>query len=275
MIHFIVDSTFCVEEEYKKQHDIKMVDLTILLDGKTYRENNMETWPEYFEALKASKNFPKTTQPSPEDFAKAIDEILAKDKDAQIIILTFTQLLSGTYNCARMVAEDYAGKVVVIDSENSSESSLLLLEELVEARDQGKTLQEIEELAVETKKKLSIQFVPATLEYLKRGGRISKVKSIIANMLNLKPIIHLKQGVLSSAKKCLGVKRAIQEMVSGLVDKVKKCYVVYVYESQFLNDMIEAAKKAFKGVQLKIRSVSPVVASHVGIGAVGIACLEK
>ena len=94
-------------------------------------------------------------------------------------------------------------------------------------------------------------------------------------MLNLKPIIHLKQGVLSSTKKCLGVKRAIQEMVSGLVDKVKKCYVVYVYESQFLNDMIEAAKKAFKGVQLKIRSVSPVVASHVGIGAVGIACLEK
>lgn len=275
MIHFIVDSTFCVDEEYKKQHDINVVGLTVLLDGKTYHEDNMETWSEYFEALKASKNFPKTTQPSPEDFANCIDGILAKDKDAQIIILTFTQLLSGTYNCARMVAEDYKGKVSVIDSENSSESSLLLLEELVEARAQGKTFEELIDLATETKKKLSIQFVPATLEYLKRGGRISKITSVIANMLKIKPIIHLKQGVLSSAKKCLGVKKAIKEMVSDLVDKVKKCYVVYVHESPFLNDMLEAAKKAFKNVKLKLRSVSPVVASHVGIGAVGIACLEK
>lgn len=275
MIHFIVDSTFCVDEEYKKQHDIKMVNLTILLDGKTYHEDNMETWPEYFEALKASKSFPKTTQPSPEDFSRTIDNILKQDENSEIIILTFTQLLSGTYNCARMVAEEYNGKVTVIDSENSSESSLLLLEELVEARDQGKSVKELVELATELKTKLSIQFVPSTLEYLKRGGRINKVTSIIANMLNLKPIIHLKQGILSSAKKCLGVKKAIKEMVSGLVDKVKKCYVVYVYESQFLNDMVEAAKKAFNGVKLKIRSVSPVVASHVGIGAVGIACLEK
>jgi DegV family protein with EDD domain len=275
MIHFIVDSTFCVDEEYKQKHDIQVVGLTVLLDGKVYNEDNTTTWGEYYDALKSSKSFPKTTQPSPEVFTKAIDEILAKDDDAEIIILTLTQSFSGTYNCAKMVAENYNGKVTVIDSECACESSLLMLEELVEARDNGKTVEEIVKLAESLKPKLSVQFVPTTLEYLRKGGRISLIKSVIANILNLKPIIKTKQGVLSNPKKCLGVKKAITEMIGEFAGKVAKVYVVYVYESPFLNEVIEKAKQTFTGIKIEARSVSPVIGSHVGIGAVGIACLEK
>ena len=192
MIHFVVDSTFCVDEKFKQEHDIKVVGLSVLLDGKTYNETNTEHWQEFYEALKNSKNFPKTTQPSPEEFTNTFDEILSNDKDAQIIVLTLTQSFSGTYNCAKMLAESYNGKVTVIDSENACESALLLLEELVKARDEGKSVQQIVDLAEELKPKLSVQFVPTTMEYLRKGGRISLIKSIIANILQFKPIIRTK-----------------------------------------------------------------------------------
>ena len=275
MIHFVVDSTFCVDEKFKQEHDIKVVGLSVLLDGKTYNETNTEHWQEFYEALKNSKNFPKTTQPSPEEFTNTFDEILSNDKDAQIIVLTLTQSFSGTYNCAKMLAESYNGKVTVIDSENACESALLLLEELVKARDEGKSVQQIVELVEELKPKLSVQFVPTTMEYLRKGGRISLIKSIIANILQFKPIIRTKQNVLSIAKKCFGMKKTIEEMLNMFVGKVKKMYVVYVYESPFLQYIKDRVKTLFSDLDVEAKCVSPVIGSHVGIGAVGVACLEK
>lgn len=275
MIHFVVDSTFCVDEKFKQEHDIKVVGLSVLLDGKTYNETNTEHWQEFYEALKTSKNFPKTTQPSPEEFTNTFDEILSKDKDAQIIVLTLTQSFSGTYNCAKMFAESYNGKVTVIDSENACESALLMLEELVKARDEGKSVQQIVDLAEELKPKLSVQFVPTTMEYLRKGGRISLIKSIIANILQFKPIIRTKQNVLSIAKKCFGMKKTIEEMLNMFIGKVKKMYVVYVYESPFLQYIKDRVKTLFSDLDVEAKCVSPVIGSHVGIGAVGVACLEK
>lgn len=275
MIHFVVDSTFCVDEKFKQEHDIKVVGLSVLLDGKTYNETNTEHWQEFYEALKNSKNFPKTTQPSPEEFTNTFDEILSNDKDAQIIVLTLTQSFSGTYNCAKMLAESYNGKVTVIDSENACESALLMLEELVKAKDEGKSVQQIVELAEELKPKLSVQFVPTTMEYLRKGGRISLIKSIIANILQFKPIIKTKQNILSIAKKCFGMKKTIEEMLNMFVGKVKKMYVVYVYESPFLQYIKDRVKVLFSDLDVEAKCVSPVIGSHVGIGAVGIACLEK
>lgn len=275
MIHFVVDSTFCVDEKFKQEHDIKVVGLSVLLDGKTYNETNTEHWQEFYEALKNSTNFPKTTQPSPEEFINTFDEILNNDKDAQIIVLTLTQSFSGTYNCAKMLAESYNGKVTVIDSENACESALLMLEELVKARDEGKSLQQIVELAEELKPKLSVQFVPTTMEYLRKGGRISLIKSIIANILQFKPIIRTKQNVLSIAKKCFGMKKTIEEMLNMFIGKVKKMYIVYVYESPFLQYIKDRVKALFADLDIEAKCVSPVIGSHVGIGAVGVACLEK
>ena len=275
MIHFVVDSTFCVDEKFKQEHDIKVVGLSVLLDGKTYNETNQKNWQEFYEALKNSKSFPKTTQPSPEEFTNTFDEILSNDKDAQIIVLTLTQSFSGTYNCAKMLAESYNGKVTVIDSENACESALLMLEELVKARDEDKSVQQIVELAEELKPKLSVQFVPTTMEYLRKGGRISLIKSIIANILQFKPIIKTKQNILSIAKKCFGMKKTIEEMLNMFVGKVKKMYVVYVYESPFLQYIKDRVKALFSDLDVEAKCVSPVIGSHVGIGAVGVACLEK
>lgn len=274
MIHIITDSTFCVDEEYKAKHNIKIAELTVLLDGKTYRENNIERWNEYYEALKNSKSFPKTTQPSPETFINLIEDIKYNDRNAEIIILTMTQTLSGTYNCAKMIAKNYKN-VTVIDSENACEASLILLEEIVEAKEAGKSVAEIVELAEQLKPKIAVQFVPSTLEYLKRGGRISAIKSAIANLLNLKPILIERKGTLKIAKKCLGVKKAIVDMINSFKGKLKRLYVVYVYESKFLNEITEKAKAAFGYLKVKVRCVSPVVGSHIGIGAVGLATLEE
>ena len=275
MIHFIVDSTFGVEEEYKKTHNIKVAGLSVMLDGKTYNENNIADWQTYYHDLKNSKNFPKTTQPSPETFISLIEEILSEDPDAKIMLLTITQTLSGTYNCAKMVAENYKDKVFAIDTDSATTAALLYLEELVEAAEKGMEINELLKFAEELKNKVSVRFVPATMEYLRKGGRISRLKSMLVNVLNIKPILLHKKAEFTIHKKCLGIKKAISEMLTELKDKVKKAYVVYVYESQFLNDTINKVKEIFNNIKIKIQSVSPVIGSHIGIGAVGIACLEK
>lgn len=275
MIHFIVDSTFGVDEEYKKAHNIKVAGLSILLDGKTYSENNKSDWPTFYQDLKYSKNFPKTTQPSPETFTALIEETLAEDADAKILLLTITETLSGTYNCAKIVAENYKGKVFAIDTESATTAALLYLEELVEAAESGMQLNDLLNLAEQLKNKVSVRFIPATMEYLRKGGRISRLKSMLVNVLNIKPLLLHKKAEFTIHKKCLGVKRAIVDMLTELKDKIKKAYIVCVYESQFLNETIEKAKQIFNNLKLKVQSVSPVIGSHIGIGAVGIACLEK
>lgn len=274
MIHFIVDSTFGVEEEYKKAHNIKVAGLSVMLDDKIYHDENLQEWQLYYEALKKSKNFPKTTQPSPETFVNLIEQTLQQDPDAKILLLTITQTLSGTYNCAKMVAENYKDKVFVIDTESATTASLLMLEELVDGAENGMELNKLLKLAEELKNKVSVRFVPSTMEYLRRGGRISLIKSVVANLLNIKPVILHKKALLTIHKKCLGAKKAITEMLTELKDKVKRAYIVYVHESPLLNEIIGNAKEIFN-VTFKKQSVSPVIGSHIGIGAVGIACLEK
>ena len=275
MIHFIVDSTFGIDEEYKKAHNIKVAGLSVMLDGKTYNENNIADWQAYYSDLKNSKNFPKTTQPSPQTFVTLIDQILSQDKDAKILLLTITQTLSGTYNCAKMVAENYKDIVFAIDTESATTAALLYLEELVDAAEKGMQLVDLLQLAEALKNKVSVRFVPATMEYLRKGGRISRLKSMLVNVLNIKPILLHKKASFTIHKKCLGIKKALTEMVCELKDKVKKVYIVYVYESRFLNDTLAKAKQVFNNIKIKLQSVSPVIGSHIGIGAVGIACLEK
>ena len=116
MIHFIVDSTFGVEEEYKKAHNIKVAGLSVMLDDKIYHDENLQEWQLYYEALKKSKDFPKTTQPSPEIFVNLIEQTLKEDPDAKILLLTITQTLSGTYNCAKMATFDPIGAAAAMST---------------------------------------------------------------------------------------------------------------------------------------------------------------
>lgn len=276
MIRLIVDSTCCMSKEYAKKNGIEIVNLEVMLGDLHQEEGFSDNWKEFFVKLKGTKDFPKTSQPAPERFEKACEKILKEDKDAKIIILTISNTISGTINAAQIAASKFPkGTVFAIDSGACVQSNLVIAEEIIERIKKGITIDTLLREIEKMKAHAMIQFVPSTMEYLKRGGRIGALSATIANVLNIKPIITFKNGVLSSKKKTLGMMNAITEMVKSIPEKFKKLKLAYIYESDFLVKLQEKVK-SFLGMDktLEVAAIGPVVGSHIGIGAIGIATLE-
>lgn len=276
MIKLIVDSTFGLTDEYIKKHDITVVSLNLLLDDVITKEGGLDTWNGFYTRLEHSKSFPKTSLPSPQDFINAIDNIYIKEPTADIIILTISEALSGTINSAKVAVQNFEGRrIAAIDSKQATVGSKVVLEKVVEEIEKGMSFNQVIESTTEIIKKVDLFFVPATMEYLRRGGRIGKLSATIASVLSIKPIFYFKEGIISVTKKALGLARAINEMISILPKQFEKIYVCYIHSNQNLQLLVDKVKSALNLENVGIMPVSPVFGSHVGIGAIGIAILAK
>ena len=276
MIRFIVDSTFGITKDFAAQNNVKVVKLKMMLDGETTEEGFENEWADFYEKLKASKNFPTSSQPSPQDFIDAINEIYSEDKDAEIFILTIGERLSGTINSATLAANNFEGKKIqAIDTGAACACSALMLEEMLKLANDGKTFEEISALAPTIKDSVSIAFVPATMEYLKRSGRVGKLAASVLDILKIKPIFHFKNNILSIPKKSLGLGKAFIDAISLIPAKFKQLAVCYIYEELNLPKLIEKVKAKFPKLEIRKMPISPMFGVHVGIGAVGIATLAE
>jgi len=276
MIHLITDSTFGIPKEYAEKNDIKIVNLKLILDEKVTDEGFQDTWDEFYSRYKTSKNFPTTSQPSPEDFISAIKEVIEEDSNAEIIILTLSSALSGTINAATIAVSEFKSrKIVAIDTAQACVCGRLLTEELVELIKIGKTFDEIvSEIIPTLKEKLDIHFIPATMDALKRGGRIGKLSATLASVLKIKPLFSFKNGLITIKKKVLGIGRAISEMIHELPKKLKKLYICYICNDDLVPEIQQKLDKE-KIAYNEIVPVGPVFGAHVGMGAIGLASLEE
>src|SRR5574344_1415189 len=169
MIRLIVDSTFGLTKEYAEKNNIEIVRLKMILGEDTFEEGFEDSWVDFYEKMKTSKIFPTTSQPSPQDFMDAIDKIYREDNNAEILILTISQALSGTINAAN----SYENKnIVVHDSNQAATASRILAEETVDLINSGKTFKEILDILPSIENKIKIQFVPDNMTALNKGGRI-------------------------------------------------------------------------------------------------------
>ncbi len=274
MIRFIVDSTFGLKSDYVKKYNIKVVPLKVTLDGETINGTE-ENWAKFYDKLEESKDFPMTSQPSPQDFEDAINEIFSEDDKAEIILMTIASQLSGTNNSANLAAKSFAEKkVTVIDTKSASFGETILLEECVEMAENGQTYEEILAAIPELIGKIKIQFVPQSLEYLKRGGRVGKLSAVVANTFHVKPIFVYHDNSVVVPKKVFGMTKAISEMVAALPQKIKRCYVCYIKDNSLVKAICDKVASVTGFLNSLVAWVDPVFGSHVGIGAVGIATLE-
>jgi len=275
MIRIVVDSTFGLPKKFTEENKIKVVNLKLILDGEVVDEGFEDTWDTFYNKLENSKNFPTTSQPSPQDFMDAINEIYGEDSNAEIFVFTISNFLSGTINAATIAVNSFENKKIkVIDSMNGSAGSVLLIEEVLELIKNNKTFEEIEQIVPIIQSKTSLYFVPPTLEYLKRGGRCSGLTATLANILQIKPIFNFKQSVLSIPKKVLGIGRAIMDLVQLIPQNLKKLYLFHVGNAPLTEKLEERIKESGKKTPEKF-AVSPVFGCHIGIGTFGIAYLEN
>ncbi|PID82522.1 MAG: EDD domain protein [Clostridiales bacterium] len=196
MIRIVTDSTADITQEEAIEKNIDIVPLYVLFGEKSYRDGVDIHSEKFYELLEISH--PKTSQPSPADFV----EVFNKYPEDDILCITCSKKLSGTYQSA-VIAKDMSKSpsIKVIDSGVISTGLRGLILYAIKMRDENKSLREILYTVERLKTQMFVGGVAESLEYLKRGGRVSHIKAFAADILKIKPIIHIDSGLLKPYKK--------------------------------------------------------------------------
>lgn len=274
-VRIIVDSTADLSPEIK--HRMTVVPLTIIFGEEEYVDGVTMTHKEFYEKLVTSPVLPRTSQATPEAFAQTFEKVIAVGDTA--VVITLASQLSGTYQSATIAAQDYKNKVFVVDSENVALASGVLAEYALRLADSGMEAAEIAARLNEEKKKVHLVAVLDTLEYLKRGGRISKTVAFASGVLGIKPVVGIKEGKIDVLSKARGAKQGADALLkeiekAGGMDKEKPLLLGYTGASDEMLQKFIADSSDFWGErvnELPQTIVGSVVGTHGGPGAVAIA----
>ncbi|MBC7960333.1 MAG: DegV family protein [Vallitaleaceae bacterium] len=268
-IRIVTDSTAYITKDYAATHDIKIVPLSVSFSGISEDEGYPGEFASYFEKLKNSQDFPTTSQPSIDAFAKVYEAAISEGFEVLTIVLSAK--LSGTFSSASVAAEMVGlDKISVIDSETSAGNLKLLVNMALEGARNGLTRKEIVEFLETQKKKTGISLTVDTLDYLKKGGRLSSTQALIGSMLKVRPVIALVDGKLEPVGKVRGKNKALELMMEQIPDTVEKisiCHIFALEEALLLKAQLETK---FSKAEVVIDELGPVIGSHLGPKAIGI-----
>ena len=274
-IRIIVGSTADVTPAVRARVDV--VPLTIHFGETEYIDVVTIDSKTFYEMLVESDVLPTTSQPTPFAFGEAFRE--AVDAGHEVVCITCAGKLSGTNQSANIAAEDYPGKVHVVDSNTIAIALGILVEYALELADRGLTAEEITWKLLQKREKVRLLALVDTLEYLKKGGRISPTVAFAGGLLNIKPVITLNGGEISVLGKARGSRQGnnllVQEIgKAGGVDFSKPVMLGYTGLSDaLLQKYVQDSAALWEGKRekLPVSLVGSVVGTHVGPGAVAVA----
>lgn len=278
-VKIVIDSTVDLAENIKDKFTI--VPLTINFGDEEYIDGVTITHKEFYQKLIESDVLPITSQATPAVFSKVFNEIV--DDGDTAVVITISQKLSGTYQSAMIAAEDFPEKIFVVDSNTVAIASGILAELALGLAEKGLSASEIAEKLTEERNNVRLIALLDTLEYLKRGGRISKTVAFAGGMLSLKPIICVEEGEIKMLGKARGSKQGnnllVQEIgKAGGVDFSKPVLLGYTGLSDaMLNKYIEDSAFLWEEsvAELNTAVVGSVVGTHAGPGVIAAAFFSK
>lgn len=273
MIRIAVDSSSDYSLEELTQKNIELVPIPITIGGKTYTEGVDLKRNDLYEMIASTGDFPKTSQPSPQAY---LDLFLdAKEKGDEMIYIALSSGLSGSYQAAAL-AKDMADydRIYLIDSLSATFTIKIMADYACRLRMEGVSAGEIAARVEALKTKVKVSAALDTLEYLYRGGRISKAAASIGDLANIKPIITLTEdGKIGILGKCLGKNKAISFLIKHLqkisIDPAFPVYTIYSHGTDNCSKFEE--KLTADGFTLSERlQIGPTIGSHIGPEAFGI-----
>ena len=275
MIKILLDTASDMPLELRERYGIKWVPFGISFDDEFYYDQ-IDITPEEFYAKIAEKGIiPKTSQVTREQFAEAIREMLV-DEDDQVLVITLASSLSGTYNEAVKAMEEFEpGKVKVIDSRQVTLLITDLVIEAAEMIEKGADLEEIIKVLEAKSNKREAFFMLDTLEYLRKGGRISFAQSVIGGILNIKALRIYKDGKILPYGKAKGKKQAIKEMVEYVRknrNKDNRLIMVHAANKELVMEIAAIIEKELGEKVEMISEIGAVIGAHVGPGTVAVSC---
>ena len=196
-VRIVIDSTCDLIPEIRDR--VKVVPLSINFGEQEYIDGVTINTTEFYEKLVGGNVLPTTSQPTPAAFAEVYEEAVGAGDS--VLVITIASKLSGTYQSATIAAEDYPGKVFVVDGRNVAIGTTILVQYALKLVDEGKSAQEIFDALLAIRSRLRLTAVLDTLDYLHKGGRISKTVAIAGGLLAIKPIISVDSGALAMISK--------------------------------------------------------------------------
>lgn len=275
-MRIIVDSTSDLTPEIKKQ--VHIVPLTVHFGDEEFIDGVTIDHKRFYEKLIETDVHPSTSQASPAAFEPEYE----KAKDEGAVVITVSSKLSGTYQSAVIAAEEYEN-IYVVDSTSVAIGASILVELAVRLANQGLEAKEIARQLEEAKKKIVLVALVDTLEYLKKGGRISKSVAAFGTMLNIKPVLGVEDGEIQVLGKARGSKMGNNMLVQqidkvGGIDFTKPVLLGYTGLSDaMLLKYINDSKYLWEGNLPEVRytTIGSVIGTHAGPGAVAVAFFKK
>ncbi len=273
MIRVFVDSGSSIKQDEKKHYNVEIIPLKILLGDKEYSDGIDLSMDFFYSQLIDEGIFPKTSLPSLEETEKKIMEFV--EKGDEVIILPISSGISGTYNTFRIMFEE-CPQVRVVDTKTAVGGVRILVEEVNKYRD--KDLDFIVEKLNELIPRIRVAAIPETLEYLHRGGRLSKTAYVAGSLAQVKPLITFEDGYVKVLTKAIGLKRAMMTLAKLVETECDPEYSIipsYTYSNKNLVELIKMTKHEFLPSMGHQDNLDPAIACHWGPNAFGYIFVRK
>lgn len=279
-IRIITDSTSDIPNELAEKLNIKIVPLTVIFGDESFLDDGKEiTTDEFYQKIRSAEKLPTTTQPTPKDFIKAYTEILKESES--VISIHISKKMSGTINSTELAKKEMPGKdIEIVDSELVSYPLGFVVIKAAEMAKEGRSKEEILEEINDLKSRIKVLFVPSTLEYLKKGGRIGKAKGLIASLLEIKPILTIHDGEVSQFKTTRRWNQAKTELLNSMKTMIKnpENLIVSVGDSDSKEEgaeMYDRVKELFNPKEISRFDIGVIVGTHLGPGGLCIPFYEE
>lgn len=279
-IAVMTDSNSGITQKAGKELGIYVLPMPFYIDEELYFEDITLSREAFYEKL-ASDCEISTSQPSPVNVMEMWDTALKEYEE--IVYIPMSSGLSGSFETAAMLAQDYDGKVQVVNNQRISVTQEQSVYDAIHLAEQGKNAEEIKEILEREKMVSSIYLMVDTLKYLKKGGRITPAAAALGTVLNLKPVLQIQGEKLDSYAKVRGVKAAKRTMYRAIREDLETRFagknmvlgLAYSSSEDAVQNWRQEMEEQFPGYQILQNPLSLSVSCHTGPGSVGVTCMER
>lgn len=280
-VKLVIDSASDISKKEADELGIHMISMSILFGDKTYMDGVDLSGRDFFEKLIESDELPTTSQINMFQFEECFSELTKDGSD--VVAITLSSKLSGTYAGAVSAAGSFPGKVFVVDSLNASLGERILIQYAVGLLRDGASAEEMTEKLNEAKGRIKLMALLGTLEYLQKGGRISAVTAMSGAILQIKPVIAIMDGEVKMVGKAMGSKKGnnlltqLIERSGGIDFKMPYATAYSGMDDSLLQKYIKDSSSIWKDEmdQLPSYCIGSTIGTHVGPGAIAVAFFAK
>jgi len=280
-IAIITDSNSGINFEAGKEIGVRVLPMPFLIDGKTYYEEISLSQTEFFEKLESDVDI-STSQPSPESVMKIWDDAL--EEADEVVYIPMSSGLSSSCHTELMLADDYEGKVQVVDNQRISVTQRQSVLDALELAKRGLTAAQIKEELERAKFESSIYIMLDTLKYLKKGGRITPAAAALGSALRLKPVLTIQGEKLDAFAIAKTKKQGVKKMLSAIEDDINSRFggvdhmenihmeIAHTKNPEAAEELRQQIIEKFGVKQVDLYPLSLSIACHIGPGSLAVAC---